>query len=280
MATDAKQIITSFLDDYGLGSLGEWAWNSWLSSGYSDLDSFVRDKLMLDLPKQEAFKQRFPAYEQVNRNAANNGGVGITIDGYKNYEEAAKNNARLYGIPESMFTSQYIADALTSGVSEKELEQRMAINRNIAINAPAEVKQAMRDLYGISDVDGALTAYYFEPDRALNELQQQSAAAQVAGAALENQVSIGRATAERLAAQGVSYDEARQGFNQVGQDKALASGFGEQVSVDTMAQGQFGSAPAALETARVRSTKKAEFAGGGGAADSTKGVSGLGSTSR
>ena len=276
MALTARQIIQSFLEDYGLGSLGDWAWTLYTTSGSEDINQFVRGQLTVELPKQEAFKARFPAYETLRQN-----GRGISVEQYRQYENDAIDLAHTYGLPTAMFEDRdYLARMMISDVSGRELEQRMVINREAAYNAPAEVRSALEQMYGVGGTQQALTAYYMDPDKALPILQQQFQAAQIAGASIQQGIATDQATAERLAQQGVTFEQAQQGFRQVANDKALTYGAGDTVGTDTATAAAFGNQAAQAETTRVRRARQGAFAAGGGAAESQKGISGLGSTSR
>jgi hypothetical protein len=276
VALTARQIIQSFLEEYQLGSLGDWAWTLYTTSGTEDINEFVRGQLTVELPKQEAFKVRFPAYEQLRAS-----GRGISVDQYRQYEKDAVDLAHTYGLPMAMFEDRdYLAQMMISDVSGRELEQRMVINREAAYNAPPEVRSALEQMYGVGRTAEALTAYYFDPDKALPILQQQFQASQIAGASLQQGIATDQATAERLAQQGVTFEQAQQGFRQVANDRALTYGAGDTVGSDTATAAAFGNQAAQAETTRVRKARQGAFASGGGAAESQKGVSGLGSTSR
>lgn len=276
MATSARQIIQTFLDEYGLGALGEWAWNLYTTSGAGDINEFVRGQLSVEIPKTEAFKNRFPAYEQLIAQ-----GRGISVDQYRQYEKDITETAHSFGLPAAMFEDRaYVAQMMVSNVSANEFAQRAAINRDAAYNAPQEVRDELVAMYGYAEGMAALTAIYFDPEKSVPVLQQQFQTAQVAAAGLMQGVTVSRETAERLSQQGVSWEQAQAGFRQVAQDQALAAAPGDSIGQDQATAAAFGDAGAQAEVARVRRTRSAAFQGGGGVAESQTGVRGLGSTSR
>lgn len=272
----AKQILQDFLEGYGLGSLADWAWNLYVSSGTDNITSFVQGQLTVELPKTEAFKARFPAYDALRQQ-----GQGISVDQYRQYEQDAINLAKQYGAPASMFEDRdYLARIMTAGVSTRELEQRFALNREAAVNVPPEVRQALTQMYGVSNVDGALTAYYFDPEGSLPHLQQQFQAAQIAGAGLQQAFQVDRSQAERLAQQGITWEQAQSGFRDAAAARGLTYGQGDTVTEAQTIGGAFGDQAAGAEVTRVKRARVGAFQAGGGAVDSAKGVTGLGSTSR
>ena len=262
---DARTLITNALDQYGLGSLGTWAWNRYLETGSTA-------QVMLELRDQQAYKSRFPAMEALAKS-----GQAITEAAYVNYEQTVGNLLQQYGIPRGMYdTPDQIATMLTHNVSPSEVNQRLQIATTAAYNAPPEVKAALAQQFGVSG--GDLTAYFLNPDKALPLIQQKVATAEVAGAAERQQVAVDQATAERLASQGITYDQASQGFGQVAGLQTLKGVGGEAPTEADLIGAAFGDQAAAAKVGRVQAGRAAAFQAGGGAQAATSGVSGLGST--
>ena len=269
MATSAQDIIEMFLKPYGLDSLASWAWGEYLSSGLTSADSFT-PILKAKLPQQQAFIDRFPAYNDMLK-----AGKGISIDQYVTYEKNISDAASLYGLPKSFVADRtYVADILKAGVSANEFAARAQIARDNSLLAPPETKQALQSLYGVTP--GDLTAYWMDPDKALPILQQQATAAAVAGAGLANGVAVDRATAERIGAMGYSDAQVRSGFGSAAGQQALSTGNGETVSQQQLVDAQFGNVAAQQAVQRVQQGHVAQFQQGGGAQTVQSGVSGLG----
>ena len=132
------------------------------------------------------------------------------------------------------------------------------------MSAPQEVRDALASQYGVTG--GALVGYFLDPDKAMPILEKQWAAAQVTGAAAQQQVAIDKATSERLAAQGVSYDQAEQGFGQVAATTGLAAGRGETATTSDLIGAAFGDAAAQQKVTRIAKGRTGKFQEGGGAA--------------
>ncbi len=174
-------------------------------------------------------------------------------------------------------TPQAVANLLTNDVSVAEVNDRIRIASVAAMQAPAEVRSALADQYGITG--GGLVGYFLDPDKAMPILEKQWAAAQVTGAARQQQIAIDKATSERLAAQGITYDQAQSGFGQVSAQGGLQAGAGETTTQSDLVDAAFGVAEAQKKVARVQKSRTARFQEGGGAAGGASGATGLGSSS-
>lgn len=262
---DARSLITNALDQYGLGSLGDWAWNRYLQTGSTS-------QVFLELKDQQAYKDRFPAMADLAKS-----GQAISEAAYVNYEQTVGQLLQQYGIPKGMYdTPQEIATMLTHQVSPSEVNDRLRIATTAAYNAPPEVKAALAQQFGVSG--GDLTAYFLDPEKSLPLIQQKVATAEVSGAAARQQVAVDQATAERLAAEGVSYDQATQGFGQVAGLQTLKGVGGEAATQQDLIGAAFGDQKAQQKVTRIQQGRTAAFQAGGGAQTATSGVSGLGST--
>jgi len=270
MAGSAQDIIQSFLDQYGLGTLGDWAWQQYLSSGASNVSDFI-PQLSNQITQTDAFKARFPAYDTLMKQ-----GNGITVAQYVNYEQTVHQLLQQYGVPRGMYdTPQGIASLLTNQVSPTEVNDRLKIAADAAFSAPQEVRDALQQNYGVGP--GGLVGYFLDPDKAEPLLAQQYAASQVAGAAAMQGMSASRALSERLASEGVGFGAAQQGFGAAAAQQGLETGPGETVNQDDLVNAQFGDAKAQRTVQRVVGGRVAQFQGGGGALDSTtQGAVGLG----
>ncbi|MGV0949360.1 MAG: hypothetical protein ACOYB3_01720 [Azonexus sp.] len=270
MPGSAQSILESFLADYGLEDLASWAWSMYLGSGAASVSEFT-PQLKAELPTHPSFQARFPAYQ-----ALLDAGRGISIDQYRQYETDIQKAARFYGLPDQFVNDrQYVKDIMVQGVSADEFAERAQIARDNALNAPAEERTALKNLYNVSE--GDLTAFWMDPEKAMPLIQRQAAAAQIAGAGLRNNIAIDAAQAERLAAQDVTTKEAASGFQSVAAQQGLTRGDYSTSEADLIAA-QFGDAAAAKRVEAARGTRTAQYQGGGGASESQTGVTGLGKT--
>lgn len=207
---DALSYLNSVLDEYGLSSLGSWAWEQ-IQQGYTP------ERIIQNLRETSEYKQRFVGMEQ--RRAA--GLPAISEGEYIGYERTVRQMMRAAGLPATFYDQpDDFANFIGRDISPAEMQARIDDGFLAASQAPAEVRGALQSLYGI---DGStLAAYYLDPDRALPLLQRQFAAAQIGGAATRTGYGALNVTeAERLAALGVSEAEAQQGFSALEQSREL-----------------------------------------------------------
>jgi hypothetical protein len=264
-STSAQVLLNDFFATRGLASLGSWAWDLY-KQGVSVDEIKLR---MYDTPE---FKARYPAYETLAKQ-----GRAISVDAYQAYEKSTRDLVHQYGIPTGMYdTPEAIANLMIKDVSIAEQNDRYQIASAAAYTAPQEVRDALANQYGVQG--GGLIGYWLDPDKATPILQKQWQASQVTGAAYRQKLALDVAEAERLAAQGVGYDEAVRGFGQVAAQAGLGAGIGETVGQDVRTAAVFGDAAALDQVQRVQKSRAAQFGGGGGAQDGQQGVSGLGTS--
>lgn len=265
MVDSAKAIIVGFLDRYGLGALGDWAWSEYLA-GVSV------DQIMLDMRDHPLYKQRFPAMEALAQQ-----GRAISEAEYMAYETSTRQILQSYGVPQGMYdTPGDITRLLLNDVSVSEVNDRIQTAAAAAYTAPAETRQAIQDRFGVAG--GDLIAFWLDPDKALPIIQQQYQSAQITGASRQQKVSIDYDEADRLAANGITYQQALAGFRQVASTEGLAYGQGETAGTAERVAGVFGDAAAQQKVTRVVKGRQAGFRGGGQAAEDREGVTGLGSS--
>lgn len=266
--TDAFVVLSSLLRDFGLTapSLTRWL-REQVTLAVSE------DQIMLELQQRPEYKQRFPAME-ARRKA---GLPPITESEYIALEGQYTAIMRNAGMPPGFYDQQ---DDFTSFISQdmspQELESRVLKGVVAAQQAPEEVKTALQDFYGIQNTTGALAAYYLDPDRALPEIEKQFAAAQVAGAGRGQGFDISQGKAEQLAAQGIGYAQANQGFSAVAANQNLfREQVGERADLDAVEEGVdafVGQDGQAQELLRQRAARReAAFGGTGGAVGNQQG---------
>jgi hypothetical protein len=216
----------------------------------------------------EEYKARFPAMEELSRK-----GVGFDEASYVNFERNALQQEQRYGLPKGMLSDPgRVRQMLVNDIDADDLNARVAMNAAAAQDAPQDLKDALRDYYGLDE--GSLTAYYLDPDNSLSLLQRQSAAARVGQYAREQNLAVDRAKAEALAAQGYSEGQLREGMATA----AALSGLG--LSQDTLMEAGMGDVAAQRAVREVQTARQAQFQGGGGAAETQQGVTGLRSSNR
>lgn len=271
----AKEMIAQFLDQYGLGSLGTWAWQRYQQlGGGTDAMNIIN----LEVTQRPEFKARFPAIAA--RAAA--GLSPISPADYVHYEQGLNQMMHQYGLPYGQSSGQfatYVTKLLTGDVSLTEAQSRIADGYQRVANAPQSVRDAFAGYFGVKG-DAALAALYLDPTEALPHLEQMQQAATLGGTGVNFGVKLDAGQAMDLA-QHVTTGDGSQQFAQVQQMASLYSEqFGETKDL-TQQQGveaAFGvNGNAALDLTRRLQERTAKTAGGGGAATSAAGVIGAGS---
>lgn len=262
--------ITSILDQYGLGSLAQWAWGE-LTAGKTE------SQVVLDLYNTPEFNAAFP--EIGLRQQA--GLPPISPADILSYRDQAMQLFRAAGLPAGFYDSpsdftQFIAQ----DVSLSELQQRVNLASQAVYQAPKAVLDAFQRDFGVGP--GGLTAYFLDPSRAEPLLQQQFAAAQIGGAGTLAGYGTDASLDTRLAGEGVTFQGALSGFSDLGAKRQLFNPLpgenGRAITADQQIGAEFeqnATDQALINTEAAR--RRAQFQGGGGFAQSSQGFTGLGS---
>lgn len=272
---DAWAQLQQTLQQYGftgsdLSALVQWAQQQIIAGNSSN-------QIALNLMQTPQFKTRFPAISVLAGE-----GVAITPAQYIQLEQQYASLERAAGIPPNFASYD---ELIASQVSPSEYSDRLTKGYLAVQSAPAEVRQAMKDFYGVSD--GQLAAYFLDPTKGAPMLMQQAMAAQIGGASAES--GFGRVSAEqafRLAQMGVSYQQAQQGFQQLSQESQLfqplpGQGQRTNLSSDQLLGAQFGSdGQTKLQLQIQAEQEKGMFAQGTGVAGTQQGLTGAGQVQR
>jgi hypothetical protein len=267
---DAQSIIQGLLDQYGLGSEASWAWGL-VTQGATPA------MIELQLRQRPAFQARFPGIA-LRENA---GLPPISPGQYIAYEDQVQQSMRAAGIPPGFYDSPAeIGGLIGQDVSAAEVDARIQKGFLAASQADQTVKQTLSNYYGIDQ--GHLAAYYLDPAKALPLLERQMQAAQVGAAGVQSGYGdVGSATAEELAAQGVSAAAARQGFSQLENLRQvfnpLPGQAGTAVDQSTQLAATFEqNADAQRLVQNAEDAQTSMFKGGGAFGSSQTGISGVG----
>jgi hypothetical protein len=266
----AYKLVTDFLKDMGLESLGTWVWHRYQQLGGGDL---AVQQINQEIVDQPAFKARFPAYDKLAHE-----GRAMSVAEMLSYERTAIGLMREAGLPSGFYdTPEDVARFMANDISVNELQQRITQASSVA-QAPSETKSQLQNLYGISQ--GDLTAYFLDPQKALPVLQQRYQAGQLAGAAQRTGFGqIDRTEAERLQSLGVTQEAAQQGFGQLASQRNLFLGqVGEsRVTSDQQMAAVFEQDAFARKRIQRRQEKAQNaFSGSSGFGAGNQGVTGLG----
>lgn len=269
---DARAAMQAVLDEYGLGSLGEWAWGLIQQNASNN-------EILQELRRRDEYKQRFAGMAGL---AAK--GRSISESQYIEYERSASQMMRAAGLPAGFYDQpQDFANFIGADVSLNELNSRISMVNDTMNKVPADVRTQLKDMYGVDE--GALTAYFLDPDRALPLIQKQYQAAQFSSAAKTTGFgSISAQQAENLTTSGIDAQQAQSGFATLArQQELMRGGVGStEGNIDTQTQldaafGQNADAQQGIE--RRRASRIAQFGGGGSFAQGRNGeATGLGTS--
>lgn len=266
---DAHGILNSALSKYGLGTLATWAWRQYTKGASID-------QIMLDLRDRPEYKARFPAMEALSQ-----AGHALSESQYIAQEQQYAQIMHAAGLPPGFYDKpEDFATLFTSNLSPSEVQARVTNGYAAAVNAPPEVKAQFEKFYGAGS-DAALAAWFLDPDKAEPVLEQQLAAATVAGVGSRFGIDPGFGTSMQLAQEGVTAGQAQSGFGAIQKEAGLFNeNVGENQDLQANKEGvqsQFGLSPAAIDEVRRRQgERQAAFAGSGAAQSTRAGAVGLG----
>ena len=272
---DARNTIKAVLSTYGLESLADVLWGNY-TSGLVDINN--EQALVYSIRDTDQYKTRFAGNAARTRKGLAELSPGEYIGLEDSYRQVMQSN----GLPPGFYDQNDDFSKLIEGdVSPSELQDRVQQGYAVVAQSDPEVKRQMQTLYGVTE--GQLAAYFIDPERTAPLLKQQARAAQIAARSLEQGgIQLTGQFAENLAARGITEQQARAGFAEVGALGELRQTFAGEtaLSSEQLAGGAFGIDVAAQqELERKRRLRTGEFAGGGSFARTTGETSGSISTS-
>lgn len=267
----ADAALRALFESYGLGSLAPQLL-TYAQQGLSP------DETMLRLQDTPEWKQRFAGNEIRRQKGLN----VLSPAEYLSRESSYAQQMKMYGLPEGFYDHpDDYAKAIGADLGSQELGARLDARRAIVEDgAHTGVLDYAKEKYGLSN--GDLIAFFIDPDRAAPLITRIAAASQIGGAAARTKwgdVSVSEA--ERLAALGVSADQATSGFSTAASLQELTSdlnGGASDVSRQNLVDAVLtGDDEAKRKVTRKQDERKATFSGGGSFASGNSGISGLGS---
>lgn len=255
---DAFLALSTIFKSYGLDTLAPKVYD-YVKQGYSG------DTIQILLQDTPEYKQRF----QGNEIRKNNGLPVLSPAEYLSLETSFKQVMQQAGLPTGFYdTNSDFNTWIGKNVSPSEIQGRVDLATQATTLANPAYKQALSQL-GIDD--GHLVAYFLDPTKALPYLQKAAATAAVGAAAISQNLTFDTAYAEQLATQGITAEQAKQGYQQIAGEldtfKALGGIYGESYDQRTSEEAVFGGDTAALnKQKRLLSQERGAFAGNAGAA--------------
>tara|TARA_R100001443_G_scaffold35241_2_gene49005 strand:- start:2086 stop:3009 length:924 start_codon:yes stop_codon:yes gene_type:complete len=269
---DALTIIRDTLATYGLEGLAGDAYR-FLMEGAST------DSVMIQLKETDVFKERFKGLELRRQQ----GLPAISPAEYIRLERDYRQTMAAAGLPEGFYDNpDDFADFIGNDVSPAEMTQRVSMATTAVSNVNPELKNQLREMYGIgTENDGELIAYFLDPDRGVNVIEQrlQMESAGLSAAAIQaTGQGIGTGVARQLAGQNVQQREISQRLSQ--QAGLTQQVFGEQNAVTSteLAAASFGlDSESTAQVRRLRQRRQAAAEQRAGGLVTGMGATGLGS---
>lgn len=264
----AYNLLLEQFNQFGMGALVQ-PLQDLIVQGLSPAEFTLR------LRDTDAYKKRFAA----NQQRINRGLRALSEAEYIGLEDQYQNIMRNYGLPDTYYTRGEMGRQagfekfIAGDVSAAELEDRIQTAQNRVVNAPPQVRDALRAFYpDITNAD--ILAYTLDPDQALTNIKRKVTAAEIGAGAAMAGLGTTRARAEELGAFGVTGEAARQGFRAVAEVAPRGGQLAEiyrqtpytQATAEQEVFGLAGAVEAGRQRRRLTELEQASFAGRSGAA--------------
>jgi hypothetical protein len=263
---NAFDILYSQFSQYGLEALVE-PLKGLILDNVSPAEFAVR------LRQTEPYKKRFAA----NAQRINKGLKALSEAEYLALEDGYQSIMRNYGLPATYYTKgdmgrqEGFEKFIAGDVSPAELEERIMTAQNRVVNAPPQVKEALKQFY--PDINSSdILAYTLDPEKGLADIRRKVTAAEIGGAAMGAGLATDVTRAEELAKFGVTAERAREGYQAavpiIERGRQLSGFYNESPYTQTTAEEElFGLTYAPEATAkrkRLTALEQASFAGQSG----------------
>lgn len=255
---DAFMALNSLFGQYNLQSLAGKIYD-YVKNGYS------ADTISILLQDTDEYKKRFAANEQRRK-----AGISVLSPAeYLSIENSYRQLFRQSGLPEGFYdTNEDFTRFISNDMSPTELQGRLELATQATALANPQYKAALKQM-GLSD--GELTAYFLDPKKALPFIQKTAATAAIGAEALERGFAFDQQYAENLATQGISAEQAAQGYAQIGDEfsdlKTLGAVYGGGWTQRQAEESTFtGGTDASKQRERLIGREKGAFSGSAGSA--------------
>lgn len=208
---NALAYIEEQLKQFGLGNMTEKVWQYILDNGIDD-----RNRIQLWIYSQPEFKQRFPAFEELQKKYR-----GVTPQEYIQLERQYAQVMRGAGLSSTFFDQpDDFTSLIANDVSQAEFQDRVENGFKKVAQADPKVREAFRQYFGVEG-DAALAAFFIDPERSAPKLTKAAQMAEIGGAASTMGVQINADYAEKLTRIGISQQQALAGFAKMQQQRGL-----------------------------------------------------------
>ncbi len=271
MAEDQRVVWNNYLQQFGLQGLKTADGRDFLDAMVTD--SWTAERIQAELTNTTMFQQAFPEYQ-----AAIKAGNPMTPKDILNYRTTVTSLFKNAGLPGGFYDqADDFVNLISNNLSPAELQTRVNDGYARVANAPAEVKQAFSDYFGVNG-DHYLAAFMLDPTKGTDLINRDIQTALIGGGAKQVGLNINQNDASQIAAGNISEYALRSGMTQAGQLRPLGE---ESISETTdltdadILKGQLGVGSNEATTRRQQERSAAFKGGGGGAAESKTGL-GLG----
>lgn len=205
---DAATAIIDMFTKYGLGTLAPQI-VSFLKNGYS------ADTISLLLQDTPEYKARFAA----NDARAKAGLAVLSPAQYLATEQSYRQIMSAAGVPAGFYDSTSdFQKFLEKDIAPSELQSRVTSATNFLNAASPQALQAAKQWYTTGD----LIAYALDPTKAAPLVEKRLNAANIAGEAARQNLTVNQNTAESLSGQGITTQQAAQGFSLIATEQPNA----------------------------------------------------------
>ena len=277
---DAFANLTMLLNEYGLGSLSDTV-TRMIKLGLTPQEALVKLKYdkTIDPVTGKAWNDAYTTRFSGNTARVNAGLNAISERAYIDLEDSYAQTLKSYGLGNMLSTDRatnesMFAKYISQDISALEFTDRIKLAEDTIVNADPAVLKTFNNFYGtLTNKD--LIAYVLAPDETLPMLQTKAAAAQIGSAALGQGLDTNVASAQALALQGVTYNQAQAGYVKIGQELPIASklsgiyngqiqGPYNQAAAEAEQFGTAGAASAARKKQQLKELEVQQFAGRSG----------------
>lgn len=211
--------LTAILKNFGLEGMNDRVKQYLIDNGTEDTT-----RIRLWLMEQPEFKKRFPAIETLSK-----AGRAISPEEYIAREQQYIGVMRNAGLNPQFFDEDPTKEnvqfhkLIANEVLPEEFRTRVQDGFNRVANVNPLVRDAFKNYFGVEG-DQALAAFFIDPERAAPALTKAAATAEMGAAAYQRNINIDLNYATKLAEQGVSFEQAKQGMERVSQLSSLFAG--------------------------------------------------------
>jgi len=276
---DATAIINQELASWGFGQDAE----VWAQTMIQSNDSI--DQVLWSLRQQPFYKTSI--FGQVADARSKAGLPAMTEAQILSYQDYATGVAQQAGLPPGFINTPELVTLMGNDVSTTELDARITQGYTAFLKSDPATQAEFQQYAGLGVGPGAAAAYFLDPKRALPLIQQQFAAAQMGGAAINTGYgTITQQQAQLMAQLGTTQTQAETGFTDLAKKAQLMNalpGIDEQNITEAQQLGaEFqGNAQDQQLISQRTSQREAVFEGNYHFAETqNRGITGLGSVQR